>query len=740
MDVFAINKKYVETGMLPGENENIAQARATYEADPSQANYAIYKQLVDKYNAQGQEARTEYVQQFRQAITDIPQEITQAGPNVAARYRIIMLNYFRGASQEETNTAIDNLYRRHNITAPVDWESIPVSERKYYPGAEEYFATLSNDEKIKMIGVDKYKEALANYQNPLYIDATFKRRVEQHAKRFGNRSDALTQAILNVLWEDLTQPEEEVREKHFEELPVGERYAQSFFQGARRALVGVWTFPVKATEWVIGKATGKPFEVPIFSPIIKKYEEFERSQDIAPPGVISATVMSALGTEEQKAKIQEQFKKYPIEMYLGGLGEYYGAKAGIRTTHAAKTAVTRAGLKIYTPLSKQFPSISKFAEKAVYYSPKEVLKRFWYSKIRRKPQVPPETWLGEAGPSGFVETTPSKTLAQLKRFPGEAPGTFKLGHATGARWRPGTIVPAKLGTGRIGEMFGTSFSPKGMVQEWFLRLKKTMPQYSTKMSILPKIWKRRAVEYGEYAVRPLPRAVRGTAAAASKFAAKRPDIGYIAQKMYVGGIEPEIKLFGGLSYKTIAGPTEWFVTKGRTIVVDKLKLGTTVNPFKTYVSNIPSTVSSAFSYSTAYAPPSLTSALVTSTLGSYKPSYKPLPIYSPTTSYTKPRKPSYTYKPYKPHYTYKPYYPSRPPRPSYMSYPSKPPYSPSLSYPTYPYYPTRPSKIKTYPYYKEDEKKKRTRGKRKRKTPPKYREREFKIKPVKLFKPKMVKP
>lgn len=854
--------------------ENVQQAEATYKASPSQANYAVYKQLVDKYNAAGQQeydvataqhtaSMAKYKQGLQEALQDIPQEVTQAGPSAIREYKFIISAYYRGGTdQEKTNKLIDSLYRRHKITGPVDWESIPLKERKYYPGAKEHFAALSNDEKIRAVGTDNINRLIKEYTSKSMTDITRRNRIHQYASTtFKGRDDAVTQAVINVLWEDLTKPEREVKEAYYEKLPVGEQHAQTWAQMARKFFVEYLTFPVtkyRMAADILKKKTGFELpKIPIFTPIAAtivgaqdKYRQWEAEQTIGPTGHITTTgmaltphIMPTLGYTKQEVRDVEtqleyekkQQEKYPLQTITATFGEVSGLFAGGKVASAGKAGISKG----FSFLTK------KVLGKEILLSslkPTTLLRTARYKIQKTIPEKPLESLVSKSALAGteYGRVPYAEAIKQFKATKGAMrPGEYAIVHTAPS---PLTLLRKRFRIrGSASESPGLSTSPYGQAVPDFWGIE---PKYaaSYRPTILPKFVRPAMTRFSVRDIVRLPKIARSFKASA-KLMKKQPKgpYGVRAPKMEMGSlVEPEAIIWKSTPTQML-GKSGYIMYKGQAIpeytakllsqkITPQWKIGLlrktrfysespSAIPYMASSKNIiaefvKQTKSSAKKiYEAASKSEYARTGKTTLARAAYQKAlkkidklavdkefilrqyqrptvfgqlkikgFKPLehsgerlaaafaetpgrtsvsvPIlalkvyslsskyYKPYKSYvSKPSKPSYpsrpSYKSYpskSPYYeSYKPYKPSYPSYDDYYSYPSYTSYS-KPSYPSYPSYRPRPSKP-YYPFYLPglEEEKKRKISKKRKKAPPKYREREFKIKPVKSFKPKMVK-
>lgn len=332
----------------------------------------------------------------------IPDDIKKLGPVAILQYKSLSgLVAIGKITPEQANQQLNDFLmklprRRQQTTNEIDWNKIPQSEWKYYPGGTERLATLSEADKLKAIGgkesINKIASDFTSAQSvvPGYMAATygptFVDRVMRYAEQLKGKVEKgyeVPAAIMEVKWEDysLKNPEET---KYYSQMHPVERGATSFVQGARKFVGGMITFPISVAEYAGGQIikvpdyiTGKekiswspetfkpkPFEIPIFSEAKKRYEEWESKETVGPPGLVSsafrgytAQVPGYQMTEEEKEYYRKMYGKYPIESIFATAGEVGGLYAMGKLGAVGKEKIIGGGRRLSTYTFNKAPSL-----------------------------------------------------------------------------------------------------------------------------------------------------------------------------------------------------------------------------------------------------------------------------------------------------------------------------------------------------------------------------------------------
>jgi len=143
--------------------ENINQAKQTYNKNPTQQNYQLYSQLVDKYNIstteQNRIEKERYRQQEAQYIESIPSEVKSAGSFAVNEYTSIGIKLGEGKiSQAQAQQQLEQLYQKYPET------------QKVYKEMQQQ--TAKQQELAKRFeSYDEYGKIAFFIKNPQYIES-----------------------------------------------------------------------------------------------------------------------------------------------------------------------------------------------------------------------------------------------------------------------------------------------------------------------------------------------------------------------------------------------------------------------------------------------------------------------------------------------------------------------------------------------------------------------------------------
>ena len=446
------------------------------------------------------------------------------------------------------------------------WSEIPPEQRKYYPGASEYFSSLSNDERIRAIGVQNINKGIKDYQSIQNINPTYKQRVFKMAQtletKYGKmpENDLLTQAVTNVLWEDYTNPN--AKADYYASLDPITRTATTFIQNARQSAVGIITFPLTVAEFVGSQIQGKPWGVPVLSPLKQRYETWEATQTIGPSGLISrgtseATSRLGITSPEERAYIQSQQEKYPVETIFATGGEVAGLYTGGAVYGIAKTGISKTFTFATTKLGKPLV-LSAF-------SPPTALRTIYYKSKSTIKEVPAETKLSSSVTEAGTKYGQIPYNLGIQKFI-KTKGALRTNEYTVVHASPSPISTSKsfkVG-GSTSESPGISTSPYGEAVPQFFGLE---PSFSTKysLSIFPKSKRPTLTTFQAKEIVHLPEKSQSFTSSASLMKTQpKGQYAVIAPKMELGSaglVEPEAIIWKGTTGKVISTP-EFIMYKG----------------------------------------------------------------------------------------------------------------------------------------------------------------------------------
>ena len=576
-----------------------------------------------------------------------------------------------------------------------DWGAIPAEEMQYQYGGLQYIHAH------KDATIDKYLKEIGGMKN-VPIDP---HKYASIGGIWSGKTPSDPEFLRSQAWDILSLKEREKQEKYFSILPAPARYYTAAFHGG----LGMVTWPITLTQtgmkYITGSgswkdplgriSTGKTF----FPDVAEKLQSVKPG---VPGGLISVGISTGVSHfTGRKLTEWEYAMKNPIETLFGTGGEVIGLLTGDAILGGAK-ALTMKGFGSFRSLAGRhglnLPSYAKIS----YYYPQRIIRRSWVKwgtkDIESAMGIP-------------YHSTSTLTSKGLSYAPGKTP-TSKIGwtvkKAAESRALPYTKGDILLGSssgGRIGRIFkikpqslhelpALSTTPYGFAPTRFYRFGATQTSYSG-VSLFPKLH----LPSG-FAIRisKLFKPVKGSYEKVATWATSQPkgSWGIVAPKMYLGGPETEINIFGKTLLKR-------YLATGSSKLLHRLK-------GYEYYSKVPlgegltEIVPIVFTKPIHYGFPQATQLLGSRIPTSIKEFFsissstgaKTIPILSPghilsqiRSSYSVPSYPSFTSIPSMPSYPSKPSYPSYPSRPSYSSYPSIP------SKPSYPSYPSKPS----YPSY-----------------------------------------
>jgi len=462
----------------------------------------------------------------------------------------------------------EQLRRQHFdiVTGNVLWNDIPISEKKYYPGATEHFIDYNKDQKIDTVGgkhaIDK---GISSYRGIPPRIPLYKKRVLDNIQKGMSERDA----VLEVLWEEQTQINP--GDKYYEKLHPVERMIISFFQAGESVIYGVVSLPEFVIEEGVGRLlTGKKVDLPkevkiagITVPTPFRREELEdwfMKRRVGPPGMIGQTISLATRGFKYTPEEKETFEKYPLETIAATFGEIAGFGAVGKVSRVARRYVPYTiKTYVYKPFITKFPKVKSYIPE----------KYKIIEKVTGRKYIPEKKLLapGELAYS----PSPVKTLGMFKKVK-----DYYI-HATGKRFKRG-ISEIRPGEHTATEIPGRFITAWGSAQRLFLRIPKKPYRYE--FSWIPK-FKRPALVVGrlEEGVRRLPKAIRKKPSEAIKYAEKvrKESKAYISTRHERGlTSEPEaIILAKSVSEVRIPSPTgkEYFtLVEGKYVPLDWEKI------------------------------------------------------------------------------------------------------------------------------------------------------------------------
>ena len=683
---------------------------------------------IEEYKKEKETTPYEYIKEHTEPQSRIAME-------KAETFAALPVGMFGGMGEKAQEQAISSAYGHLSAEEKqeygykyTDWKKIPVDEVSNYPGFSQYYSSLSPGQQEKTI-----KEFRESSKFKEYIDTTkgygqlTSIAQSQHEKLL-KEPQVLVPGWINPFGGDIKQPqwmadlnvaavsvfdfekaEKELAkkmllektaldEKIFESLGIRTSSIRSYGEAA----LSLSLFPVTLTQtgmkyitgtgaWTdpLGKiSTGKTF----LPDVSKTLSESKVSRV---EGVIGGTIGTALTLG--KSGFIESSQKYPWQTAFATVGEISGLTVGSAGVRAAYGGTIRAGGAIRGFASKYGAKLPSYTQIS-YHFPQRIIRRAWVKWGTKDI----ESTMGLP-----YHSTATLTPKGLSYAPGKAPDTIKwtIKKASESRGLPhaeGDILLGSSSGGKIGRIFkiksqtlhelpSLSTTPYGFAPTRFYRFGAPSSGYSG-ISLFPQL---HAPSGFAIRISKLFKPVKGSYEKITAWAKGQPkgSWGVIGPKMYVGGPEAEINIFGTTSLKR-------YLATGSTKLLHKIK-------GYEYYSKVPleggltEVVPIVFTKPIHYGFPAATELLsskITTKAKDFFSIYsstgaKTIPIINPSYilskigyGYSFPSTPSYPSIPSMPSYPSKPSYPSIP---SMFSYPSKP------SYPSYPSAPSKPS----YPSY-----------------------------------------
>jgi len=336
------------------------------------------------------------------------------------------------------------------------------------------------------------------------------------------------------------------------------RLSRSFGEAGLRAITWPITLPQTAIKYFTGTGsatdvlgrinTGKTLFLPDVSKGISE-------RTVAPTtGAIEGTISTFISGG--KYNYLENLQKYPVESVFAGATELMGLYAGGKMVQTAK-ATTYRGLGyarqgIIKTTGFKVPGYEKIS----YYFPQRVFRRAWV----KAGTTDIDKMMGTT-----YHTTKTLTPGGLSFAVGKTTGRRiswtleQAGKSRGLKYSEGDILLGSSGTSRIGRSFyvkpkvlhelpSISTTPYGYVPTRFYRFSSPDVNYSSSISLLPKMNTPTGLVTR---IEKLFKPPKGSYEDIGIWAKAQPKgrWGVIGPKMYLGGPETEINIFGKTTLK-----------------------------------------------------------------------------------------------------------------------------------------------------------------------------------------------
>jgi len=255
-----------------------------------------------------------------------------------------------------------------------------------------------------------------------------------------------------------------------------------------------------------------------------------------------------LGWQSEAMKVAAS---HPIEAVGATAGELFGLWLGGKAVHVGKVATIKGLGKTRQVLQKTFDINLPGYTEIMYHMPHRYIRRWWVKRGTKNISdvMPIEFHSPETLTSGGLSFAKGETPLQRIRWTIEKTGETKQLKLSGKKY-----VLSASGSKRIGRTFmvkekvlhelpAMSTTPYGYAPTRFYRFGPPRLEYSSSLTLFPRI----KVPTGLVVrVKKIFQPPRGSYADVSTWAATQPkgSWGVIAPKMYMGGAEAEINIFG----------------------------------------------------------------------------------------------------------------------------------------------------------------------------------------------------
>jgi len=422
----------------------------------------------------------------------------------------------------------------------------PVETWKYHPGGTEYLLSLNDQKRNQLI------DRILNGSSGMFpksgiggISAIeLSRRAGQYADKYYYQSDAaklFKDATRHVTWEALTSTPTGFKETTFMSYPLWQRVQITGMQTSGDILYGTASLPQAGYRLLTGKQVGPD--------IMKGWEEVRTGSpyDIVTTGISEGAAYLTGG----ESRAWERFKRDPISG-LVGTGSAAFMMWGIgKGFHTAKVGTIEGLGKVrgyaYTKWGLNLPSYAQIS----YYYPQRILRRAWVKTGTRNiddimgvPYHSTET-LQPGGLSYAPGRTPMERVNWTIQRSLESRGLplsgddFLIGSSSGQRIGGRYIIQSKT----LHELPSLSGTPYGYTPTRFYRFGST-GGYSSSTTLFPKLHLPSGFAIRTKDIFKPP--FFNTYDDIVRYAGQQPkgSWGMIGPKMYLGGPETEINIFG----------------------------------------------------------------------------------------------------------------------------------------------------------------------------------------------------
>lgn len=430
-----------------------------------------------------------------------------------------------------------------------DWQSVEPSMIRDYPGGQRYLSSLRPDERSSIIDkVLKYNKSFPQGGIGSISAVELSRRaglyVNEHYHEY-NTADLFEKARREVTWQALTEDPIAFREKTFMSYPWYQRVQIAGISAAGDVSFGMASLPQTGYKLVTGNTVGPD--------IMKTWEEARPGApyDLITTGISEGTAYFT----NTDSRAWERFQADPLSGLTAtgtSLLTMWGAGRGF---HVAKVGTIRGLGKVRSYGLEHGVTLPSYAQISYNY-PQRIIRRAWVQygtknidDIMGTPYHNVDTLVHKGLSFAPGDTSMQRVNWTIQRslesrnlpLSGD---DFLLGSASGQRIGGRFVIKTQA----LHELPALSATPYGFSPTRFYRFTGSNLSYSSSFSLLPKVHLPSgfAIRLKNVFIPP-----RGSYDDIARWAAEQPkgSWGTIGPKMYLGGPEIELNIFGRTTLK-----------------------------------------------------------------------------------------------------------------------------------------------------------------------------------------------
>lgn len=438
-----------------------------------------------------------------------------------------------------------------------EWEDVPVEDRPRQYGFQQYWASLSEEEKKKIVeqykGSQKFKSFKESPGGRYQREEIARSELEKEiSKEYGPLATYTTGVYDYETAETIMARGHYTESSVFSDLSLRSRIRTSLAESGLRAVSYPITLPQTAIKYATGSGDWTDVGGRVSSGQTLGYlpdvsKEIDKLKISPTEGAISGLIGEAISGG--KSTYLETAEKYPLETAAATTGEGFGLITAGSAVGAVKTATTR-GLDYVGLRFANTPIYSRFYAAVQPYTPKNLIRKaYWkYRKYTGSAkELPPEMVFKESALPSDLSMAPGGSPQQrinslVKAFDKSRSQTvygdqvYTGVHTTTSPWMKPFVFLKK---GR--ESPGVSFAPFGEGSPRFLRIGGPNTSYPSGISLLPKInLPTSPVLYFKNLIHMPKNLISSGYKAMNKFIKGQGSGVFVAPKMYLGGGEYEV--------------------------------------------------------------------------------------------------------------------------------------------------------------------------------------------------------